>query len=430
MCGRVRFNPCPGACNRLDLDKGVRIREVESAVADIGKGFPQVPVSLKEMRVVVVGLGPAGISAAFFLRGFGYQVEVFERKKQVGGLFRFGIPEYRLPKAVLERELERLTLLGIKFNFGVYLDRQGVKRLLGVYEAVVLATGLWLPRRLGLKGEGLGGVYYGIYWLSEPPKRNFVPRSVVVLGARDVAVDAARVSRRFFPKAKVKIVAPEKEEGFPALAEGLKEAVEEGIEALGGFKPVEFVGGNRLNSVLFEGVKVEREGSTGEVLFLPTGGTMELEAELAIICAGQTFDQKLFPEKILGGKGRSLADRYGRTPADGVYLARDLTASKPTVAEALSSGKRVALTVHAQLLGKDPEVLLSELAVGQRRGLTFRSFKGGSKSLKKVARPKETARLMVERIWDAPEPKGFSLEERLSTFSEVNLGLSRYQAVE
>lgn len=430
VCGRVCFHSCQEACNRLDLDKGLRIREVERAVADIGKAFPQIPVSFKEMRVAVVGSGPAGISAAYFLRRLGYHVEVFERKKQAGGLLRFGIPEYRLPKAVLERELERLTPLGIKFNFGISLDRQGVERLLGEYEALVLATGLWLPRRLGLKGEGLRGVYYGIHWLSEPAELEFIPRSVVVIGGGDVAVDAARVSRRLFPKAKVKIVAPEKEGEFPALAEGLNEAVEEGIEVLGGFKPVEFVGDNRLKSVVFEGVKVERDGSTGEILFVPTGGAIELEAEFAIICIGQTFDKGLFPEEILGGKGRPSVDRYGRTPVDGLYLAGDLTASKPTVAEALSSGKRVALAIHAQLLGEDPEVLLSELAVGQGRGLSFRSLNGGSKSLKKVARPRETARLMVETMWDAPEPKGLPLEGRLSTFSEVNLGLSGDQAVE
>lgn len=430
VCGRVCFHPCQDSCNRSDLDKGLKVREVERAVADIGKAFPQPPTSLKDIKVAVMGSGPAGISTAYFLRRLGYDVNVFEGKKQPGGLLRFGIPAYRLPKVVLERELDRLVRLGIRFNLGIPLDREGVKRLLGEYRAVVLATGLWLPRKLGLRGEGLSGVYYGIHWLSEPPKLDFVPRSIVVIGGGDVAVDAARVSKRIFPKAEVKIVAPEQEGDFPALEEGLKEAIEEGVEIFGGFKPAEFLGDKRLKGVVFERVRVERDKFTGEYLFVPVGGVTELEAELAIICTGQTFDKGLFPEEVLEGKGRPSVDRYGRTTLEGLYLAGDLTASKPTVVEALSSGKRVALAIHAEIIGEDPEVILSEVAIGEGKGLSFRSLNGRSRSLKKVARPRETARLIVERVWNAPEPKRLPLEDRLSTFSEVNLGFLEEQAVE
>lgn len=430
VCGRVCFHPCQGACNRLDLDKGLKIREVERAVADLGKALPQAPVSFRDVKVAVVGSGPAGISAAYFLRKLGYSVEVFERKGQAGGMLRFGIPEYRLPKAVLERELQRLIPLGIRFNFEVSLDGQGIERLLGEYAAVVLSTGLWSPRRLGLKGEGLKGVYYGIHWLSEPPKLDQAPRSVVVIGGGDVAVDAARVSRRRFPHAVVKIVAPEQEGEFPALPEGLSEAVEEGIEVIGGFKPLEFRGDDRLKGVVFERVRVQKEELSGQYLFIPVGGIMELEAELAIICAGQTFDKRSIPEGVLGEKGRPLVDRYGRTTLRGLYLAGDLTASRPTVVEALSSGKRVALAIHAELLGEDPEVLFSEVRLGEGKGISFRGLNGKHKTLRKVARPKETARLLVERVWDTPEPKRLPLGERVSTFLEVNLGMSESQAME
>ncbi|HUJ88645.1 MAG TPA: NAD(P)-binding protein, partial [Syntrophorhabdales bacterium] len=158
VCGRVCYHPCQAKCNRSQFDETVEIRALERAIADLGSAVPRIcgnPAD-KKTTVAVVGSGPAGLSTAYFLRLFGHGVTIFESRPEAGGVLRYGIPEYRLPKDVLAREIGRILALGIDLKTGERIDGAGFERLRKQFEYIFLGTGAWLPQELGFIPEERG----------------------------------------------------------------------------------------------------------------------------------------------------------------------------------------------------------------------------------------------------------------------------------
>lgn len=422
VCGRVCFHPCQTKCNRINLEGSVLIREIERAVADYGQAEGRRLKQGWGGRIAVVGSGPAGLAAAYFLGLLGHRAVIFERRQELGGVLRYGIPEYRLPKGVLARELGRFSALGLTFRTSSSLDAKDLFALREDYDAVILATGAWAPRRLGIPGEGLFRVYYGLPWLSNPQ----VPEGVgeiIVIGGGDVAVDVARVARRLKPEARIRMIAPEEEGKLPAIPEGVLEAQEEGIEVQGGWRPLEILGEGNVEAVRLGRCRAERNYDTGTFQIIDFEEQRIEKAQMVIVAIGQAPEEDCLPEGIL----REGVTPWGETGVKGLYVAGDLVNRRATVVHAISSGKKVALAVHLRLLGEDPKEVLPKISLGE--AVSFKAFVGESlKRLDKVATFSELSRYIFPEVWPSL-PVKFAPEERIKGFKEIKGGLSKEEAL-
>ena len=233
VCGRVCYHPCENDCNRKAFDRAINIRGFERFLADHGKVDIEVekaPSPRKE-RVAVVGSGPAGLSAAFHLAKLGYGVTVFEAMARPGGMLVYGIPEYRLPKEVLEREIGYIEQLGVEIRTGIRVGKDAalpdIKR---DYHAVFIAAGAHGGMRLAVEGEDLPGVMEGVRFLRGVGGKDAVSpgKRVAVVGGGNAAIDCARAARRMGGE-KVTVLYRRTRAEMPALAEDVAAAEMEGI---------------------------------------------------------------------------------------------------------------------------------------------------------------------------------------------------------
>ena len=235
VCGRVCFHPCETACNRGYFDQPVGIHHVEREIGDFGiKKHLQVPVKRRKktkFRIAVVGSGPAGLAACYHLSLLCHHPILFEKQQELGGLLRYGIPEFRLPRDILNAEVQRILNLGVEVHAGVSVGSDpALKELLSSMDAVFLAPGAAASHRLALKGEESEGIYPGLAFLNmvNNGSRPKIGDDVLVIGGGNTAIDSARAARRL--GARVTIIYRRSREEMPAYAEEVDEADSEGVE--------------------------------------------------------------------------------------------------------------------------------------------------------------------------------------------------------
>ncbi len=403
VTGRVCYRPCEDLCNRGKFDDPLSIRAVERWAADLGRADPPSPAPATGRRVAVVGSGPAGLGATYRLLLLGHRVSLFEKEPSPGGLLRFGIPPYRLPREVLDRELERILVLGPELFTSVEVGKDiPLQDLVREFDAVVLAPGLGRARRLGLPGEEHPSVRHGLPFLREAARgEGRAPgREVVVVGGGNVALDCARAALRLGAEG-VRVVSLEGPDEMPAHPEELEEAAREGVRFLHRRGPVRFV--------VEEGELVGVEVLRCARVFDPEGrfapelvpGTEELlAADGVVVAIGQEGAAGTLLEELhLSPVGEIPADNHGLTPVRGVFACGDAARSGGTVTAALAAGARTALAVHSYLTGEP----LKEPA---REKVGFSNIR--------LHRFSHAARL--------PQPH-LAREDALEGFAEVNLGL-------
>lgn len=346
VCGRVCNHACQSKCNRSDHDGSVQIRALERAVSGLGSARPEMLTQAGSgLPVAVIGSGPAGLAAAYHLARMGHPVTLLEARARLGGLLAWGIPGYRLPAEVLERDLERILSLDIKAVTNQTVDQAGLDTLRASHRAVLLATGTWAPTAMGIPGEELAGVCPGLDFLLDDALQTRVKgRRVIVIGGGNTAIDAARVAVRR-GAATVSILYRPDLEALPESDDEVNEAREEGIQRTAAH-PVEFAGDHgHVTAVRCKGVAQVAGGSTSE-------GGGEFPCDLVITAIGQSLGTSSLYSGLDLDRGRIAVDRQGRTTRTGLYVAGDAVPGQATVVDAMASGKRAALAIHCDLTGR------------------------------------------------------------------------------
>lgn len=378
ICGRVCpvEHQCEQLCVVLGKQEPVGIGRLERFVADWerrhGSGGPAEPVEQRPEKVAVIGSGPAGLTAASDLALLGYQVTIFEALHAIGGVLRYGIPEFRLPKAIVDEDMERLQELGVEFERNVIVGKtvtiDQLMTELG-YAAVFVGTGAGSPKFMSIPGENLKGVYSANEFLTrvnlmraytfpeyDTPVRK--PRKAAVVGAGDTAMDAVRASIRLGAE-EAHIVYRRSEEEMGARAEDYRRAVEEGAIFDWLTLPKRFLGDEQSWVTGMECVRMElgEPDESGRRRPVPIEGSeFTMDVNLVVIALG-TNPNPLIPRTTYGlevdSHGCIVADpETGATSREGVFAGGDIVTGAATVILAMGAGRKAATAVHEYLQEK------------------------------------------------------------------------------
>ena len=403
VMGRICFHPCETSCNRSELDEAVGINAVERFLGDLalerGWALP-APAPSTRSRVLVVGSGPAGLGAAYHLRLLGHAVHLVDGAERPGGMLHYGIPAYRLPRDVLAAEIGRILDLGIELELGRTVTDVHRERAAGSYDAVFLAVGAQLARRIDIPAGDSSRVLDALSLLhdvaeGDPPQ---LGRRVVVYGGGDTAVDAARTARRLGATDAV-IVYRRTRAAMPAHTEELEAALDEGV-TVRWLSTVGSFAGTRMT--------VERMETGADGAPRPTGEFEELDADSLVLAIGQDTDLSLLGQddalEVEDGVIALAPDMMTSEP--GVFAGGDVTPSTRTATVAIGHGARAARGIDAYLAG--------------------RPVTGTP-----AAEPATFDRLNTWYFADAPRTRRAELERvrRQSTFDEVVVGLTEENAL-
>lgn len=437
VCGRVCHHPCEEACNRKEFDQGLAVKGMERFLADRESNgrVPLARPAKKREKVAVVGSGPAGLSAAYFLARLGYEVTIFEASSLAGGLLVSGIPAYRLPRHVVEKEVEAILSLGISLKVDHQLGRDLFWEELKLFQAVFLALGLPKERRLNLPGEEASGVISGLKFLQmvNEGRSSAGGRRAVVIGGGDVAIDAARCAVRLGYE-NVTLVSLESREELPAIAEAVAEALEEGLVMMNGAKAIRIITeGGSVKGAEFARGRLLGFGPDGQPVmkFLPSS-QFYLKADALIIAVGQAPDLSFLPKELERTQKGIVIDEWGRTNLPEVFAGGDVAGDRGSVVAAIASGKRAALAIDAHLGGNALSHSWAQIKIGQNGAISFGSYIQGlreedSLDLGQVVK---LAEINLDYFEKEPrrEPGKISPAERTGNFSEVGLGLAPKEA--
>jgi NADPH-dependent glutamate synthase beta subunit-like oxidoreductase len=405
ICGRVCAAPCMEACNRAELDGAVNVRELERHAGDHGT----VEIAAAEPRdecVAVVGSGPAGLTAAYHLGRRGYRVSLYEGDEELGGLLRTGIPEYRLPEQVLDRELQRILDLGVEVHTGFQVDRAGVFGLAQCHDAVLIATGLQELRGLQLGTAGAEAVMQGIDFLDRVHRNEMRvdDEEVVVVGGGNVALSAARSALRLGAES-VRMVYSQDLGDMPAITEEIERAIEEGVILDFLTQPIRLVAavsGNGGGSQRLVCRRMERGRADESGVRRPReveGSDFELSCDRVILALRQSPDLSVFPEGSEVREGEQLIGLL-ETP---LFAVGDFVTSEGTVAGAIGSGRRAALHVHESLSGEPLGREEARHWVDRRRDEVIHADNLRLHLFEKQAAERGSALMPWERSWNFQE---------------------------
>jgi 2-oxoacid:acceptor oxidoreductase delta subunit (pyruvate/2-ketoisovalerate family) len=439
ICGRVCDHPCEEACNRRGFDEPLAIKALERFVGDHGLEAEIAvtnPKAIRKERIAVVGSGPAGLSCAYYLRQLGYGVKVFERRPLAGGMLRWGIPDYRLPQAVLNGEIERFRRMGIEIvpHTSLDLDTESINECLTEFKAIFLAMGAQKELRLGIVGENLPGVLSGLDFL-RMVKEGEKPRlgeRVTVVGGGNTAVDVARTVLRL--GAKPTLIYRRARSEMPAVPNEVEAALKEGVWIKFLTSPVA-IARSRDRGLQLECVRhfMGKLGLDKRRTVVPREkSNFLIESDTVIVAIGETVDRDGLPEFLELTDRRVAVDEWGTTVQSGVFVGGDLSNKHRTVSHAIGSGKRAALAIDS-FVGKRRRGSERPLFLGKGGSLSIASWTTSPRAIHRSTEVVQYNNLnwcYFEPAAKKRIPQILDLTKRRRSFHEVNLGLSENQALE
>jgi len=367
VTGRVCPHPCESECARREVDEAVNINSLERFVADYWLEEKAQPVrKLYAAKVAIIGSGPAGLAAAYELARKGYPVTVFEAMPVLGGMLRVGIPEFRLPRDVLDAQINYIRDLGVEFKTDITIGSgQSLENLKSEgYQAVFFAVGAQLSRRLEIDGAELDGVLWGLDFLKDINlKREVKIRDrVLVIGGGNVAIDVSLVALRLGAK-EVQLACLESEAEMPAYEHAIREAIDEGVDINVSWGPKGIIGDDRGVT----GMELVRCVSVFDMdgVFNPSFDeqtTKSLETDMVILSIGQTSDVPF----VLKGVDVSRESTIRVDPVTletnlpGIFAGGDVVTGPASVVDAIASGKRAAVSIDRYLRDEDLKAGRSE----------------------------------------------------------------------
>jgi NADPH-dependent glutamate synthase beta subunit-like oxidoreductase len=346
VMGRVCYHPCETVCNRAQVDEAVGINSVERFLGDeaIKQGWkPEAPDQLTGKRVLVIGAGPSGLSAAYHLRRLGHEVVIRDAGPKPGGMMRFGIPKYRLPRDVLDAEIQRILDMGVTLELDTKVDN--VLEAKRDFDAVFLAVGAHIGKRAFIPAGSASHILDAVSLLRsmEGEEKPLLGRRVVVYGGGNTAMDAARTARRLGAEEAV-VVYRRTRERMPAHDFEVEEALEEGVlmKWLSTIKQVDD------GKIVVEKMELDETGFPQ-----PTGEFEELEADSVVLALGQDVDLSLLD----GVPGIEVDDGVVQvrpdmmTGCEGVFAGGDMVPAERTVTVGIGHGKKAARFIDGWLRG-------------------------------------------------------------------------------
>ena len=349
--GRVCYHPCESNCNRANLDSAVSIHAVERFLGDLALEqrwrFDRPPV-LTGKRVLVIGAGPSGLSAAYHLARLGHEVEIRDAGPEPGGMMRYGIPAYRMPRDVLSGEVERIAALGVRFTGNHRVTDLEAERLGGGFDAVFVAVGAHLSKRVDIPAMDAGPVVDAVSFLRgvASGERPHVGRRVAVYGGGNTAIDAARTARRLGAEETL-IVYRRTREQMPAHEEEAADAEREGVR-INWLRTIKAFEGEQLQ---IEVMELDESGFPQ-----PTGRFETLAADSVILALGQETDTEFLrsvPGVDFERDGTVRVSSSLMTGCPGVFAGGDMVPAERTVTVGVGHGKRAAREIDAWLRGEE-----------------------------------------------------------------------------
>jgi NADPH-dependent glutamate synthase beta subunit-like oxidoreductase len=359
ILARVCSRPCEASCNRLKVDgQPVAIRDLKRYISD-ADGTSPMPKDTPEHlgTAAIVGSGPAGLTAAFYLRAAGVKVTLFDRESEPGGLMRWGIPEFRLPLEILEREIHFVKAPGVEFRgnstLGKTLDLQDLQQR---FDAVLVAVGASEQLKLGIPGEDSPHVVPALEFLKNAREKNGPApgKRVVVIGGGNAAMDAAQTALRLGAPT-VTVVCLEKREEMPAFPWSIAEAEEEGIAIHNGWGPQAFrFDKEELTTAAFRKCISLHDGNGRFAPVFDETQCMHLRCDTVIVAIGQRTQGGLLAALSCPGSGPIPCDPVTLRIAESkVFVAGDFVKGPRTLVEAMAQGKEAALSIERMLKGED-----------------------------------------------------------------------------
>jgi NADPH-dependent glutamate synthase beta subunit-like oxidoreductase len=351
--GRVCYHPCESSCNRAELDSAVSIHAVERFLGDLAlerEWAFDPPRTRSGRRVLVIGAGPSGLSAAYHLARIGHEVEIRDAGAEPGGMMRYGIPAYRLPREVLRGEIERIAELGVRITSDHRVTDLHAERREGSFDAVFVAVGAHLSKRVEIPARDAGPIMDAVSFLRgvASGERPVIGRRVAVYGGGETAMDAARTARRLGAEEAV-IVYRRTREQMPAHEEEAYDAEREGVR-INWLRTIKALEGERLQVEVME---LDESGFPK-----PTGRHEMLAADTVILALGQETDTA-FLRRVPGVEferdGTVRVSRSLMTGSPGVFAGGDMVPAERTVTVGVGHGKRAAREIDAWLRGRELE---------------------------------------------------------------------------